>query len=97
MVIILIILLSACKKETVETLSSALVLALFDRPRDAAHVQALKNFEKLMFTLSRDESTGNLPANVLGWKRHIIAQQIINQTRSSNANTAQIIPTGAEP
>ena len=85
------------KNEAVETLSSALVLALFDRPRDAAHVQALKNFEKLMFTFSQDESADNLAANVLGWKRHITAQQILNQARNSNADTAQIIPTGAEP
>ena len=85
------------KKDSIETLSSALVLALFDRPRDAAHVQAIKSFERLIFTLPHSDSADNLAANVLGWKRHVNAQQILNETRNSNADSAQIIPTGAQP
>lgn len=84
-------------KQSVETLSASLTLAIFDRPRDGPHRNALQNFETMMFKLFAGDGSGNLAAAVPGWKRYAEAQKIIEQAQAANIQNLTITPTGGKP
>lgn len=83
--------------QNVETFSTSLALAVYDRPRDLVHTKALQNFETMIFKLSAGDRSGNLAAAVPGWKRHADAQKILNQTQAANIQRATITPAGGKP
>ncbi len=83
--------------QNIETFATSLTLAVYDHPRDAAHVRALKNFQTMIFELSASDGSGNLAAVVPGWKRHADAQRILDQTQAKNLENATITPTGGKP
>ena len=66
----------------VETVSIAMVLAVFNWPADNEHTIRLKHFAKVLLStpLQISQSAGtNLTTEVQGWQRHLSAEQAINE------------------
>jgi TRAP-type uncharacterized transport system substrate-binding protein len=80
--------------EKIETVSTSLVLAVFNWPRGSARYSTLKRFDKELFKLPNTE---NLAADVPGWIRHSSAKDALDQSRGDAAQPFIITPTGGEP
>ena len=81
----------------IETVSTALVLAVGDHSRDALHTESLQVFEDSLFTYLGSDSGANLAANVPGWKRQQQAQKLLGQRQIDGSDLINIIPTGGKP
>ena len=82
------------QKQSIETISTSLTLAVYDRPRDAAHQKSLNNFETMIFKSAAGDGNGNLAAEIPGWKRHADADKILGQNKFEKIT---ITPTGGQP
>jgi uncharacterized protein len=77
-----------------ETVSTSLTLAVFDWPRGSPRYNLLKRFDAQLFKLPE---AGVVRDDVLGWNRHISAQDAMKVTRTNSEIQSIIIPTGGKP
>ncbi|MDE2445490.1 MAG: hypothetical protein KGO94_04870 [Alphaproteobacteria bacterium] len=84
-------------KQTVETISTSLTLAVHEHVRDAGRNKALKTFTSLVFNLPSPDGGDNLAAAVPGWQRHAEALKVLNQKLATKKQAVTISPTGGKP
>ncbi len=85
------------KGKTVESVSASLILAVQNWPRVSSHSSALKIFETELYKSQTVGISENLAASVLGWNRHITAQDLLNKSQTKSTTSLIITPTGGEP
>lgn len=83
--------------KTVESVSTSLILAVQNWPRVSSHSSALKIFETELYKSQTVGVSENLAASVLGWNRHVTAQDLLNKSQTKSTTSPIITPTGGEP
>ncbi len=73
-------------KQTVETVSTSLALAVFNWPRRSEHYGKLRRFSSALFAASNDISGGGKPTNlsamIPGWQRHDAAIEALAHSKN---------------
>ena len=83
--------------KTVESVSTSLILAVQNWPKQSTRLKPLKVFEGELYKSYATGTSENLAAKVLGWSRHASAQDLLNQSQSTSDPLTLITPTGGEP
>jgi TRAP-type uncharacterized transport system substrate-binding protein len=77
-------------EQSIETVSTALVLAVFNWPAQSAKAQKIKNFTKVYF---EQQATGDeameLSASIAGWKRNDFSQKALEALTATTPNAQQ--------